>query len=171
MSRITTLALLLVIGVVGWGAGCHNDDKNGSDNKRMSRKSADAKAGDTLWYRLGGEKAVRAVVHDFVGRGAANPKVNFTRKGKPNEWKPTPKDLEKLEQRLVEFISEHTGGPMKYKGKDMVTVHTGMQITNEEFDALAADLSASLDAFKVKKREKDELIAVVASTRGQIVNK
>src|SRR5687767_15359126 len=101
MSRITTFAFLLVIGVVGLGAGCHKD---GSNDKAANRKSAEAKAGDTLWYRLGGEKAVRAVVHDFVGRGAANPKVNFTRKGKPNEWKPTPKDLEKLEQRLVEFI-------------------------------------------------------------------
>ena len=171
MSRTTTFVFLMVISVVGLGAGCHKDDKDGSDDNAVNRKSAEAKAGDTLWYRLGGEKAVRAVVHDFVGRGAVNPKVNFTRKGKPNEWKPTPKDLEKLEQRLVEFISEHTGGPMKYKGKSMVTVHTGMQITNEEFDALAGDLAASLDALKVKKRERDELIAVVASTRGQIVNK
>ena len=165
MTRFTTFILLLV-GAIAVTAGCQKDDKDHSD-----KKSADVKAGDTLWYRLGGETAVRAVVHDFVGRGAANPKVNFTRKGKPNEWKPTEKDLVNLEQRLVEFISEHTGGPMKYKGKDMVSVHTGMQITNEEFDALAADLGASLDHFKVKKREKDELIAVVASTRGQIVNK
>ena len=168
MSRFTPFVVLLA-GALAVGVGCQKDSSDHSD-KSVS-KTAGAAAGATLWSRLGGEPAVRAVVHDFVGRGAANPKVNFTRVGHPNEWKPTPQDLTKLEQRLVEFISENTGGPLKYKGKDMVTVHTGMQISNAEFDALAADLGASLDKFKVPKKEKDELIAVVASTRGQIVNK
>jgi hemoglobin len=129
------------------------------------------KSSATLWSRLGGEPAVRAVVHEFVALGANNPKVNFVRQGKPNEWKPKEGDIAKLEQRLVEFISEHTGGPLKYKGRDMVTAHRGMQISNDEFDALAADLGAALDKFKVAKKEKDELIAVVAGTRGQIVGK
>src|SRR5262249_43707436 len=35
-----------------------------------------------LWERLGGESAVKAVVHDFVAVTAKNPKVNFTRNGK-----------------------------------------------------------------------------------------
>ena len=34
-----------------------------------------------LWDRLGGEAAVKAVVHDFVAAAATDPKVNFTRGG------------------------------------------------------------------------------------------
>jgi hemoglobin len=169
MSRVKPLVLLLV-GAVALGVGCQTDSSD-TAVKTTGAAAAGTAAGATLWSRLGGEPAVRAVVHDFVDRGAKNPKVNFTRVGKPNEWKPTPQDINTLEQRLVEFISENTGGPIKYKGEDMVTAHKGMQITNSEFDALAADLAASLDKFKVPKKEKDELIAVVASTRGQIVNK
>src|SRR5262249_20077180 len=42
---------------------------------------AAAVAGKSLWDRLGGEPAVRAVVHDFVLAAAPDPKVNFTRGG------------------------------------------------------------------------------------------
>lgn len=167
MTRFTPFALLLA-GALVVGTGCHKD-KMESDHGSM--KKADAMAGDTLYKRLGGEPAIRAVVHDFVGRGAANPKVNFTRKGHPNEWDATPANVAKLEQRLVEFIGMATGGPQKYKGKDMVPAHKGMEITNAEFDALAADLSASLDKFKVPAKEKGELMTVVGGTRGEIVGK
>ena len=176
MSRFTALALCLA-GVLAVGAGCQNDKAKTSETSKssssgsMSSTSGTSASTRSLWDRLGGEPAVRAVVHDFVGRGAADTKVNFTRKGHPNEWKPTSDDLKTLEQRLVEFISQNTGGPLRYSGRDMVTVHRGMEITDAEFNALAGDLSASLDKFKVPKREKDELIAVVASTRSSIVGK
>ena len=165
MSRFTPFILLLV-GAIAVAAGCQKGDKNHSD-----KKSADVKAGDTLWHRLGGETAVRAVVHDFVGRGAANPKVNFTRKGHPNEWEVTEQSVARLEQRLVEFIGMATGGPQKYTGRDMATSHAGMRITNAEFDALAGDLKATLDEFKVPQKEQDELLQIVGGTRKDIVGK
>ena len=178
MSRLTPFVLCLA-GVLAIGAGCQNDKSSTSAKSSSSSGSMSTSGGMSggtsssrpLWDRLGGEPAVRAVVHDFVDRGAKDTKVNFTRKGHPNEWKPTSQDLATLEQRLVEFISKNTGGPLSYSGRDMVTVHTGMEIKDSEFNALAADLGASLDKFKVPKREKDELIAVVASTRSSIVNK
>ena len=51
----------------------------------------------------------------------------------------------------------------------MKEVHAGMQITNAEFDAAAGDLIASLDKFKVPQKEKDELIAIIATTRKDVV--
>ena len=44
-----------------------------------------------------------------------------------------------------------------------------MMITAAEFDALAGDLAASLDKFKVPQREKDELLKIVGSTKADIV--
>ena len=123
----------------------------------------------SLYERLGGDPAIRAVVHDFVSRSNADANVNFTREGHPNHWQATPENVAKLEQRLVEYIGSATGGPMEYHGKDMVTAHTGMQITNAEFDALAADLKASLEKFNVPPREQAELLKIVGGTRGAIV--
>ena len=53
----------------------------------------------------------------------------------------------------------------------MKSSHKGMMITDAEFNALAADLKASLDKFKVPSPDQEELIKIVASTRGDIVEK
>jgi len=136
----------------------------------VEKKEAPAKE-KTLYERLGGEDAIKAVVDDFVGRAAANPKVNFTRKGTPAEWKPTPEGVDHLKKKLVELVGAVTGGPQKYSGRGMKEVHKGMMITQDEFDALAGDLKASLDKFKVPAKEQDELLIIVGSTAPDIVEK
>src|SRR5262249_8522177 len=97
-----------------------------------------------LWERLGGEKAVRAVVRDFLGRAAKDPKVSFDRGG---AFPLDARAVAALEQRLVELVSAFGGGPLAYKGRDMKAAHAGMGITDAEFDALAGHLAASLKAF------------------------
>jgi hemoglobin len=124
----------------------------------------------TLYDRLGGEPAIRAVVDDFVARAAADPKVNFARRGTPAEWKVNSANVDKLKERLVQFISVSTGATgVRYEGRDMMTVHAGMQITPAEFDAAAADLVVALDKNKVGLKEKQELMTIVASLRNVIV--
>lgn len=151
----TTLILAALL------AGCESGE----------RRMAGPQETKSLYERLGGEPALTAVVDDFVGRAAADPKVNFTRKGTSMEWKVTPEGVATLKKHLVQFISMATGGPSRYEGRAMKPVHTGMGISEAEFGALAADLMASLDKFKVPQKEKDELIAIVASTEKDIVEK
>jgi hemoglobin len=119
-----------------------------------------------LWDRLGGEKAVRAVVHDFVRAAAGDPKVNFFRDGM---FKLDAKGVERLEQLLVELVSSATGGPLRYTGRDMRTAHKGMKITEDEFNALAGHLVATLKKYRVPQAEIDELVGIVASTKPDIV--
>jgi hemoglobin len=150
---ILSLALALV--------GCDHDEKPAPSKSPTAIKS--------LYERLGGEPAIKAVVDDFVPRAAADPKVNFTRKGTPKEWQATAENVDKLKRGLVQFIAMATGGPQKYQGRPMKPLHAGMMITSAEFDALAADLIASLNKLNVPARERDELIAVVATTKADIV--
>ena len=123
----------------------------------------------TLYERMGGEAVVRAVVEDFVSRVATDPTVKFTRQGQPTAWEATPDNVERLKQRLVEFVTTIAGGPLQYRGADMVTAHRGMAITNPEFDALAGHLRAALEANGVSRRERDELLSAVGSMRGAVV--
>lgn len=156
--RVGIASLILLVTLLG----CEGMDMGKSP--KQSQKS--------LYDRLGGEAAINAVVDDFVNRAANNPKVNFTRKGvTAKEWNPTPENVAHLKKMLVQFIASATGGPQKYQGKDMKSSHAGMMITNTEFDALAADLTASLNKFNVPSREQAELMKIVGSTRSLIVER
>ncbi|HEV8112114.1 MAG TPA: group 1 truncated hemoglobin [Planctomycetota bacterium] len=136
----------------------------------------------TLYERLGSEAGVRKIVDDFVDRVMADPRVNWVRKdvkrggvlgagGTSAEWKPTPEKVEALKIHLAQFIAVATGGPSQYEGVQMAKVHSGMKITNPEFDASIGDLKASLDALKVPSEEQKELLSVFESTRPQTVEK
>ncbi len=126
-----------------------------------------SQAGDTLYQNLGGKKAIIAVVDDFVGRVAADNRINSFFKATAAD----PKRLAKFKKNLVDQICEASGGPCKYKGKDMKTAHAGMGITSADFDALVEDLVASLDKFMVKEGDKQTLLGVLGPMKKDIVEK
>ena len=107
---------------------------------------------------------MKKVVHDFVVVAAADPKVNFDRGGKHK-----PKDVPALEKRIVEFVSKVSGGPLEYHGVDMKEAHAGMKITEDEFNAFAGHLIATLKKNSVPQKEMDELVEIVKSTKADIV--
>jgi hemoglobin len=49
--------------------------------------------------------------------------------------------------------------------------HAGLGITEKEWDAGAKHLMASLDKLKVPHKEKDEVMAIVATLKKDIVEK
>lgn len=121
----------------------------------------------TLWVRLGGEKAVKAVVHDFVDAAIKDPKVNFTRDG---TYMLDDKKRADLEERLVELISEVGKGPLEYTGRDVKKLHAGMKITEGEFDALVACLAAALKKNKAPEADAAELVKLVNSIKSYFVS-
>ena len=162
-TRQVAVAALLAAGCVVAGTMCLGGcESMGSSKSSMMEKKP-------LYDRLGGEPAIRAVVDDFVGRAAGDPAVNFTRAGTGHEWAATNANVKHLKEMLVQFIGMATGGPQKYMGKDMKSAHAGMMITEAQFNALAGDLKMSLDHLKVPMAERDELLAVVATTKKDIV--
>jgi hemoglobin len=116
--------------------------------------------GGPLYERLGGKDAITAVVDDFVARCAGDDRINgkFART-----------DIARLKVNLVDQVCEATGGPCKYTGRDMRTTHDGMAVTGGEFEALVADLVATLDKFGVGEAEKAELLGALAPMRSDIV--
>ena len=132
----------------------------------------ETKPSKSLYDRLGGAPAITAVVDEFVAVAAADPAVNFTRKGTAHEWQATPENVAMLKTRLVQFLSMAFGASgVKYEGKDMKSAHAGMGITAAEFGAAAADLKKVLEKLKVPQAELDEVMAIAASTAKDIVEK
>jgi hemoglobin len=120
----------------------------------------------TLWDRLGGEPGVTKIVDDFVDLAAPDPKVDFFRGGK---YKPTDAEVAKMKRQIIQQISQATGGPLKYTGPDMKSVHKGMGITQAQFDAAAADLKKALEKNKVAPEDVQKILDAVSSYRKEIV--
>ncbi len=134
----------------------------------------------SLFERLGGQSGVSNIVADFTPRVLDDPRVNWNRegvtrgglsihRGHSETWHPTAQNVGLLKKHLAEFLALATGGPAQYTGKQIETVHGNMHISNPEFDAAIGDLKASLDKLKIPNLEQKELLAIVESTRPEIV--
>lgn len=121
----------------------------------------------TLYERLGGKKAITAVVDEFVGRVAADTRINSFFAATAAD----PHRLAGFKMNLVDQICQASGGPCKYMGRDMKSAHMGMGITGPQFDALVGDLVGALDKFKVGEKEKGELLGALGPMKSDIVEK
>jgi hemoglobin len=136
----------------------------------MVAQSAHADAPKSLFDRLGGKDAIKAVIHDFLGNVAADNKIN-KRFAKSKVMDDGKHKGDSLEEKLVDQVCQATGGTCKYAGKSMADAHKGMKVTEDEFNALVADLKKSLDKFKVKDAEQKDLLGALGGMKGDIVGK
>jgi hemoglobin len=128
----------------------------------LALMASPASAQSSLYQRLGGYPAIKAVVDDFVGNVAADKRINrfFART-----------DIPRLKQNLVDQICSGTGGPCIYTGRDMKSAHAGMGVNSNHFNALVQDLQKTLKKFKVPKKEQGELLAVLGPMKTDIVTR
>ncbi len=148
-----------VTGILMLGVGCASETP-GSDSTMKQETGMKQAAQPSLYKRLGKKEAITAVVNDFVGRVADDGRIN---------GKFAQANIPRLKAMLVEQICAASGGPCTYTGRDMKTTHTGMAITNEQFDALVGDLVTTLNKFNVPEREKKELLGALGPMRKDIV--
>ncbi|MEO5999204.1 MAG: group 1 truncated hemoglobin [Chitinophagaceae bacterium] len=114
----------------------------------------------SLYERLGAEQGVRNIVNDVLDKNANNPLIAHHFKNI---------DMDKLKQLVFEFFSMGIGGPHSYTGRDMRTSHTGMNINEEEWVTATDDTLWALDTNGIGQVEKNEVIAILESLKGDIV--
>jgi hemoglobin len=117
----------------------------------------------TLYKRLGGREGIALVVDDFVANMTTDGRVNGRFKSLP------PAEVFKFKSNLSDQICDATGGPCSYLGRDMKTAHRGMQITEAEWAAAVENLVKALDKNSVGAAEKNELLALLAPLKADIV--
>ncbi len=165
LSKGITLGLLLVV----LFSACSNSSSSDSTAPAPEEQTQDTPAtqdSTSLYARLGGIYPIAAVVDDFIERLLendtlnANPAIDEARKRVPKAG---------LKYLVTELMGMVTGGPQTYTGRSMQESHTHLNITEQEWQAMMADFEATLDHFGVPDQEKEELIAIVESTKGDIV--
>ncbi|TCV90290.1 group I truncated hemoglobin [Sulfurirhabdus autotrophica] len=115
----------------------------------------------TLYERLGGSDGIAKLVDDAVDAHLNNPLVQ-TRFANT-------KDIEHAKMMSREFFCAGAGGPESYTGRDMLTTHKGMNISEQEFIAVVDDILGAMDKNKVGDVEKKDVLAILYSLKGMII--
>lgn len=119
---------------------------------------------NSLCARLGGYDAIAAVADDLLPRLISDPQLG-------RFWKHRGEDgVRREKQLLVDFLCASAGGPLYYVGRDMRTSHRGMGISEGDWLLFINHVKATLDKFEVPAAERAEVLAVVESTKRDVVD-
>jgi hemoglobin len=119
-----------------------------------------------LYDRLGGIYNIATVVDDFIDRIMVDPRLNANPRVDEAHHRVPPAGFKYLVSEMVGWAS---GGQQHYSGRSMLDSHRDLMITSEEWQAFMDDLQQTLDKFNVPQAEQAELVAIVESTREDIV--
>lgn len=120
----------------------------------------------SLYERLGGVYAIAAVVDDFIDRIMEDSRLNANPKVDEAHHRVSKAGFKYL---VTEQVCWAAGGPQKYTGKSMRDSHAHLDITDFEWQSFLDDLQKTFDKFEVPAAERAELLAIVESTKSDIV--
>jgi hemoglobin len=124
--------------------------------------TVNAAVSDAVFQDFGGKPGISKVIDDFLGIWQDDPRISDKLKDA---------DVERLGSLLKEQITQLTGGPAVYSGKDMKSVHQAMGLHNADFNALAEDLQHAMEKNGVPSRAQNKLLAKLAPMEHVIVTK
>lgn len=121
-----------------------------------------ASAGGSLYERLGGEPAMTRIAGALIARTAT---FHQTARSFADT------DLERIVANLAVQLCDLTGGPCTYDGDSMQDVHAGHGITQSELYGMVELLQDVLREQAVGLREKNELLAILAPMKREVVER
>lgn len=121
----------------------------------------------SLFERLGGRNGISIIVDDTVENHMNNTNVN----ARFLPLKDKPEQLAIIKNHTIDFFQAGSGGPNNYKGKDMVTAHTGMNISPTEYMHVMDDIFKALDKNGIDEDSKKDVLAILWSLKGMIISK
>lgn len=128
--------------------------------------AADPQPAKSLYDRLGGVYPISVVVDSFIDLLLvndvlnSNPAIKAARDRVPAAG---------LKFHVTTLVCQHTGGPCQYTGRAMKESHSHLNISEKEWQAMAADFRRVLNNYGVPAKEQKELFAIVESTKQDIV--
>jgi hemoglobin len=152
-------SMRLAIGLcVALGAGCAGAPP--AKHAAPTEKSAVGATSDALYRSLGGTEGITKVVDAALAEIHGDLRINLF-------FEKT--DMADLRRLLIEQICAATGGPCEYTGRSMEEAHSGLNLTDADFDAFVEDLVRAMDSQKVPKDLQKQLLGLLGPMRPQVV--
>ena len=132
--------------------------------KKMMHDSAAARAArhkaKPLYERLGGRDAIHAVTKEIIELHFTEPLTKPLTNGV---------DKAKLIGHVTDWLCVASGGPGTYKGRDMVTAHTHLNMTDVHFMAAGEQIMRVLKKFNVPEPEIQEVMCAIIAHHDDVI--
>ena len=115
----------------------------------------------TLYDHLGGREVIATVVAGLYDRLLGDPEIAPAFAGV---------EMTRLRSHMTTFLSAALGSELVYAGRDMVSAHAGLQITDGMFDGTVAHLVAVLESAGVAEETIAMVLDTIAPLRPQVVH-
>ncbi len=119
-----------------------------------------ASKNDQLYKAFGEKAGLVALMDDFMVRLLADPRTS------PHFQ---PANQQRIKEQLVDQLCDLGGGPCQYKGADMQSSHSNLDIKKSDFHALVEVLQQSMDAKNIPFRKQNEMLALLAPMNRDII--
>lgn len=115
----------------------------------------------SLYDRLGRAEGITRIVHDLMDAHLANPLIAPRFRAI--------EDIDHAKQVVVQFFCAGTGGPECYGGRELLQIHKGMNVSEQEFIAATDDVLGALQKNGVDATTQGEVTAILYSMKNQVI--
>jgi hemoglobin len=145
-------------------ASSHDVEEHIAKLNQMCGETAEARAArqaeTPLYDRLGGYDKISALTTKIIGLHEQNEAIQHLMDGV---------DGEQLAKHVADFVASGTGGPQKYTGRDMVSAHEHLKLTDADFLSAGGDIVKAMQSFSYGEDEVQEVMCILLSLKDQVV--
>ncbi len=116
----------------------------------------------TLYEQLGGGEGISAITEGMLVRSADDPRIR-------DDFAEA--NIVHLYEQLTTHLCALSGGPCVYEGRDMKAAHVGLGLTAADFNALVENLVDAMSERGVPVSAQNELVAILAPMRGDVIQR
>ena len=144
-SRLHAAALVLLVGLAACSQAPFRDETS-----------------DRLYREFGGQPGIERLVDGLLDNIARDDRI-FPLFREAN--------IDRLRSKLIEKFCSLTGGPCKYTGASLVDAHSGLKITEAQFNALVEDLIDAMESQDIAVGTQNRLLAILIPLRPEVIRR
>lgn len=157
-SAESTLRVLCLALLAGLAACAHTT----SSEPSSYRPASDRPSSDRLYRELGELPGIERLIDGLLDNIARDDRI-FPLFREAN--------IDRFRSKLIEKFCSLSGGPCTYTGASIIDAHSGMQITEAQFNALVEDLIDAMEAQQIPVGTQNRLLAILAPMRPEVIRR
>ncbi len=117
----------------------------------------------SLYERLGSYDGITAFASDLLPRLQGDSQLGRFWQNRGDDG------IAREKQLLIDYLCTGSGGPMLYTGRDMLTTHKGMKVSESDWSIFFEHAGATMQALAVPQQECDDVVEFILSLKDDIV--